>query len=255
MPTGRERISSIQEAPVDESLEATPDTADSSGASEVQAETADESPRETTLRAYKELQAAAAEGSEGEAAGTPQSDPGEASAAEEAPSKIGKLPTEITEPKKGKEIADISADDLDPELQPPERLSSKAKVIFNNLPKTLKREFHKAVKDVEAGGTKAITEARTEAQREMADARHIKEAVLPFAKEWADRGFTVPQGIMQLARAQQKLTDPKTKLQTYLALGQDLGIKPDHVTALLAGKILKLRFSKTRHSTRRYKLC
>jgi hypothetical protein len=195
---------------------------------------------DTALRAYNELKAAADAEPASEETSPFEGDPGESGKAEaKPPSKIGKLPTEEAPPPKAAkkaETADVTLEDLDPELQPPERLSQKSKVVFNNLPKTLKREFHKAIKDVEAGGSHAITEARNSAARQTAEVQSIRDAVQPFAKKWADRGFSVPQGIMQLASAQEKLTDPRTKVATYAALGRDLGIKPEDISAILSGK-------------------
>lgn len=224
MSTGRESVQSVQETPVDEEVvsettEAAPESSDSKP----------ESAEESTRRAFEEIskteepqKEAATETTESEAA--------------KVPSKLETVPKrEEPAPKKQLKLEkqpEIDADALDPELQPPERLSPKAKLAFQNLPKGLKREIHKTIKDVEAGGTKVVQEARKEAE----EVRHIREAVASFVGDWADRGFTVPQGIMQLARVQQKLTNPETKLSTFIAIGRDLGIAPEHIAEHLSGK-------------------
>lgn len=219
---------------------------------EVEARPAEESVRDSTLRAFNDLKSGKVteEGDSGDDdAGSDAASVGEDSddEGETKSQTIDLLPTDrAPEPPalkkargrvkevEGETIKDPLPDDLDPELQPPERLlkNEKAKLIFNNLPKTLKREYHRMVKDVEAGGSRVTSEA----QKHIQEVRSIKEAVEPFAGQWAELGFTVPQGILSLARSQQKLTDPKTAVQTYVELGRDLGITPEIVQQHLSGK-------------------
>ena len=106
------------------------------------------------------------------------------------------------------------------DVAPPQRLSVLEKEIFNKMPKRLRVSVARMFRDHEAHFTKT----QTEVQREYQESRGIREAVAPFATDFAERGFTLPQGIAALCAAQRKLTDPKTSKQTYLALGRDLGI-------------------------------
>lgn len=124
-------------------------------------------------------------------------------------------------------------DDLDPDLQAPERLKAHEKQLFNNLPKGLKRAFSRSVKDLEGGFTKE----RQDFSRERDEVRSIRDAVMPYASKWGAAGHTVPAAIAALAAAQEKLTTPETKLQTYFELGRDIGV-PENVLATL-GEHLK----------------
>lgn len=109
-------------------------------------------------------------------------------------------------------------EEYDPELSPPERLDAASKQMFNNLPKGLKRAYHKAIKDLESGSSK---ERETViAQRQ--EIQSIKDAALPFAGEWAEKGRTIPQAIAELGAFQRKLASPDIAVRekTYLQLAR-----------------------------------
>ena len=95
-------------------------------------------------------------------------------------------------------------DDFDPELLPPERFGERAKQAFINSPKGVRREIHRAIKDLESGAAAKVQEA-TATVREWAP---LREAIEPFAKNWAALGVGLVPGILQLAAVQAKLTDP-----------------------------------------------
>ena len=131
----------------------------------------------------------------------------------------------VTKPKKseaveGKETQDISEDDLDPDLSPPARLDARAKQVFNNLPKTLKRAFSKSIKDLEAGFTKGQQELTPLKQKYS----RIDELLQPHRSEWAQVGLTDDQAVAELINTHEKLKNPKTKEHTFRWLAQNTGL-------------------------------
>lgn len=199
-------IDEQQETEAVDEVEEVQDTEVLEGEEQTEGEVYDpnETARETTERIFKELKEGKSNGNTGEE--------GQTQAKTEAPKD-----TNIKE----KEEPD---DKFDPELTPPERLKDRAKVMFNNLPKGLKREFHRAIREIEAGGTRVVQDAH----RALGEVKSITEAVAPFATKWAERGFTIPAGIAALCAAQERLSNPETSLQKYLELGAELG----HIDAL-----------------------
>lgn len=153
-----------------------------------------ESARQTAERAYKELQEK--QGSNGNPKEGQNKSP---------ETKTGK---QELKPQQSNDIA------------PPARLNPAEKQVFEKLPPQLKKAFSRSIKDLEANATRANQEA---AQREQ-HAKGIIEAVQPFATKWAERGYTVPSAIASLAAAQEKLTNPETKFETFFNMGKDLGI-------------------------------
>lgn len=123
------------------------------------------------------------------------------------------------------------SDDFDPDLSPPQRFTAQAQKLFNNLPVGLKREVNKTVRSLEA----LTTKERNEYTQATQHVRGIIDAVQPFAVKWGERGFTVPAAIASLAATQEKLTNPETKLETYINLGRDLGIPLEQMNELLEG--------------------
>lgn len=113
-------------------------------------------------------------------------------------------------------------DDLDPELSPPERLDAQGRQLFNNLPKGLKRQYHKAIKDLESGNSKDRQALLSERQ----EIQSIRDAAMPFAGEWAEKGRTVPQAVAELGAFQRKLAHPDISIRenTYLQLAQQAKI-------------------------------
>lgn len=178
----------------------------------------DESARETTARVLKELES-------------------------------GKTDAEISAPKEEKGVKTVkpaqdSEDtvdpaqvakelEIDPELVPPARLDAREQQVFNNLPKTLKRAFSRSIKNLEG----MTTREKQELARATQEARGVTEAVQPFAAKWGSQGFTVPSAVAALAAAQERLTNPETGLQTFIAMGKDLGFDLDHVAAVARGEV------------------
>lgn len=142
-----------------------------------------ETAAETTRRVYEELQRAG-EKDEEEAHPTNKDD---------------NKPVKETKAKKVKE------DEFDPELSPPERLKVHEKEMFNNLPKGLKRAYHRSIKDLESMTGKTQDEASKLAQKY----KEIEAVVEPLAVDWGELGLSPAQGMRELVSAQKKLTDPK----------------------------------------------
>lgn len=120
-------------------------------------------------------------------------------------------------PKAPKEKA-AKGDEFDPELSPPERLNESQRKLFNNLPKGLRRGFHQMVKDVERGGSQHISQA----QAVLKEWAPLREAIAPFAQKWGEMGVGVTAGVLQLAAAQARLTDPKEEVREaeYMKMAQ-----------------------------------
>lgn len=109
-------------------------------------------------------------------------------------------------------------DDLDPELSPPERLNAAERKLFINLPTGLRRGLHRMVKNLEAGSSKSHQEYTAKAQ----EVQSLRDAAMPFAGEWAEKGRTVPQAIAELGAFQRKLShaDLNVREETYLKLAK-----------------------------------
>lgn len=108
---------------------------------------------------------------------------------------------------------------FDPELLPPDQLKLEHKELFNKLPENLRRETNRLIKGMQA----EMTRAQQESAKTVKDWSGLEEAVRPFAQEFGRMGLTVPQGVVTLLSAHSALTNPKTSLQAYIALGKDLG--------------------------------
>jgi hypothetical protein len=107
---------------------------------------------------------------------------------------------------KGKKPDDL---EIDPELLAPARLDEAGQKMFANLPKGLKRAYHKALRDVERGGSQATQQA----QAVLKEWQPLREAIHPFAQKWAEMGVGVVPGILQLAAAQARLTDANIEVR------------------------------------------
>ena len=134
MQTGREELSGVQEATeiVEETVteEVVEDTAPE------EKYDPKESVKDTVARIAKEI----GEGNKDE--GAEKAEEGDPAA--DKPADVKTLGRQPNKP-------DFESD---PELMPPERLNAKEKQLFQNLPKGLKKAWHRAIKDVEAGGTR-----------------------------------------------------------------------------------------------------
>ena len=104
--------------------------------------------------------------------------------------------------KKGKKGEDD--DDFDPELEPPPGLDAADTKLFNNLPKGLKRRFHRRIKQAEAMGTKNAQAAADYSRKWGSFERDME----PFIKQWAKWGRSLQSGVLELAQMQDKLTAP-----------------------------------------------
>lgn len=117
-------------------------------------------------------------------------------------------------------VKDVSEDDLDPDLSPPARLDAKAKQVFNNLPKTLKRAFSKSIRDLEA----VTTRGQQEISPLKAKYSRIDELLQPHRAEWAQVGLTDDQAIAELIGTHERLKNPATKEATARWLIGNIGM-------------------------------
>lgn len=164
----------------------------------------------------------------GDAATTDEQLPGDKGEKESEPEET-EAPREVApKAQKGK----APKDDFDPELLPPERLSERGRKAFQNLPPGLRREVHKSVREVEAMATRATQEARAE----LKEWAPLREAIAPIARRWADFGISLPQGMLQLASVQEKLTDKNYEVREQQLLKLSRQSKVDLVK--LARKIV-----------------
>lgn len=115
--------------------------------------------------------------------------------------------------------------------QVPQRLNAYERSVFEKLPGEAKKIFNKAVNALEADRTKLYQEHRAEMKASQA----IREALEPYIPKMGQRGLTMPQAISELFAAQELLTNEETKLDTYVRLGQNLGISPEDVIAYRDG--------------------
>lgn len=133
-------------------------------------------------------------------------------------------PTRKTVVNKNQQVSkEELAEGVDPELLPPERLDSKQRQIFQNLPVGLKRGLHKTIKDLERGQTQQLAQYRSHYERATNDVKHLTEAISPYLAKWGDIGMTATQVITGLASAHDKLNNPETSQAAYIQLGQQLG--------------------------------
>lgn len=114
-------------------------------------------------------------------------------------------------------------EEFDPELSPPARLNAKEKEVFNNLPKGLKRAYHRAIRDTEA----TFTKAQMELVPKLREYQTIDEVVSPFLSEWASQGVSKSQAIAQLVGTHAALKDPNQKVGKFKWLMQNCGIRPE----------------------------
>lgn len=114
----------------------------------------------------------------------------------------------------------VKVPDLDPELSPPERLNAAEKQLFNNLPKGLKRAFHKTVKGFES----QFTRTQQELVPKLREYHAIDEVLAPHLHEWAELGVTKSQAIAQLVGIHAALKNPQTKVEKFKWLANNCGI-------------------------------
>lgn len=165
-----------------------------------EAPSAKESVWETVRRAYAEEKKKLSDGDEGA----------------ESPLLEAQKPQPQT--RKSKKQAKLGTPEQE-DIRPPERFSASHKEVFNKAPRELKEAINKMVHDHQA----EFTRGQQQLSQAFMEVRSIHEAVQPYIAKWGERGFTAPAAIAALAAAQEKLTDPKTSLETYIKLGEDLG--------------------------------
>lgn len=151
----------------------------------------------------------------------------------EIPNAEGKdnpAPAEVAEkPGKQQEQTD------DPELRAPERFSEAAKRAFSNAPKGVRREIHRAIKDLEGMASRATQEARAEVRKWQP----LEEAVGPLAARWARHGVGLVPGVLQLAACQERLTN------------KDYGVRETEIESLCDSSkvdIIKLALKRAKQS-------
>ncbi len=218
MEPGREELSELQEAAPLTEVETT-------SPAQNQESPVRESARETAQRAFEELSKAESDGSE-DAQGQeqPKITP---NLVKPSDSKAEQPDLEQKSPEKPQNLPDF-------DMIPPERFTPQAKALFNKLPKGLKKELHRNVKDIESWAGRAIHEAKTEAQRAQTETRELTEIVRPYVAELYDRGMSVPAAVAKLLSTHQALTDADTDKRTakWLQIGLDAQVKPEALQAI-----------------------
>ena len=178
-----------------------------------------ESARDTVSRLVKEMQEGKSDGNqdgEAEKEAAPEASQNSAKQVRDARGKFQKAaPVDPV----------LDDDKFDPDLVAPQRLSPEAKAIFEKVPKELKREFSRSLKDLEAVTTKKSQEYSTA----IGQIKGIVDIVQPFAPNWAKRGVSIPQGIGELCSFYANLSNPQTSTQEYVALGKKLGVNFDNL--------------------------
>lgn len=146
---------------------------------------------------------------------------------EKAPPKEDSVEPKVVKEAKAKPVKDLTNDDdkYDPNLIVPDRLSPEAKAVFSKLPKELKRDVNRTLKDLEGITTRNIQQA----QQVATQAKGIIDAVQPFAADWAKRHVSIPAGVGELCAMYQRLANPQTAAQEYLELGHKLGVNFDQL--------------------------
>ena len=166
----------------------------------------DETPEESTRLALKELQKGI------KAKGDQIEENTDTSGAAE----------QTTEAPKSEEQTQEVVDPLD--FEPPARLTTKEKNIFNKLPKSFKPAVARMFKEHQA----ALTRSQTEYSRALNETRHILEAVRPYytqTPELAEAGITESGLVAALIGAHQKLTNRETVKPTITKIAADMGLK------------------------------
>lgn len=175
----------------------------------------EESPRDTVARILKRQNETESVGREGE----------QQKAKEKADGTATKDPVD--------KKAELDPTDFDPELLPPDRFSAKAKAAFNNSSKGVRREIHKAIKDLEAQYTRATQDARG-AEKEH---RHLGEVVQPYRDFLAESGFSLPVAVGKLLANHSVLVgeDKVKAVDKYVEIGNSLGIQFDKLAEYVKG--------------------
>jgi len=169
-----------------------------------------ESARQTVERVFKEAQEGKVDGDGSESAEEPVSDkPAQA-------------------PQRAKDQRE-----WDPELQPPERFKVDQKELFNRLPKGMKREVNRMVREHE--------QVFTRSQQQLSAARKehddIEAVIRPFVGNWAERGISRSHAIAELVGAHEKLSSPdkNTRLEKMAWLCQNCQIDPNELAQFAGG--------------------
>lgn len=119
------------------------------------------------------------------------------------------------------------------------RLSDEERKLISKLPKKLQRSVSRMLQNHEGMFTRTQQESRQALQRyeqTERETRHLLEAVRPYYTQnpvFSENGITEAQLVTQLIGTHQKLTDPKTGIQTWLNIGRQLGVDTNTVQAAL----------------------
>lgn len=94
-------------------------------------------------------------------------------------------------------------------LEAPQRTTSDFKEWYKTAPPEMQQQFNKIVKDLEHGQLQKL--------REIHDYRQTVEPVFqalqPWAKDWSERGISLPQGVALLAKTHERMVeDPEGEL-------------------------------------------
>lgn len=140
-------------------------------------------------------------------------------------------PTAAHEGSKDTEVAQTPEDAFDPDLQPPERFNARGKQLFHNLPKGIKRELNRFVREQES----SFGRERQGVGQEREELRSIRDAYQPYVAEWGKLGINPPQAIAELAATQRKITQPDLDERTreFAQLAIDCRIPREKLAAVL----------------------
>jgi hypothetical protein len=117
------------------------------------------------------------------------------------------------------------------DIRPPQRLTAEEKELFHKAPPELKKALANMFNNHEA----AFTKGRQEQARAEQEAKHVVEAVRPYLlsnPHLAERGYTESRIVSELIATHQKLTDPKTGVDTWLRIGTQIGLDPSTIEAI-----------------------
>lgn len=115
-------------------------------------------------------------------------------------------------------------------IEPPQRFRAEAKEAWKNAPRVLQEEYQKAINDLQAGQTQRL--------REIHNIKTAAETVLrgvePWAKDWAKKGISAPQGVALLAETHANMVENPAKELARLAV--DNRVSAEQIQAYMEGR-------------------
>lgn len=115
-------------------------------------------------------------------------------------------------------------------VEAPRRLSAEGKAAWEKADPIFKKEYARAIQDLEAGQQQKIREIH---QREQ-EVKHVVDAVAPWAKDWATMGISPGQGMALLAKTHAGMVENPAKELARLAV--DNNVTAQQIQAHIDGK-------------------